>query len=29
MKTYNPYPQLGEQLKDGLDYVVNNIPSKH
>ncbi|GIV28554.1 MAG: hypothetical protein KatS3mg027_2368 [Bacteroidia bacterium] len=27
MKTYNPYPQLGEQLKDGLDYVVNNIPS--
>jgi hypothetical protein len=26
-KTYNPYPHLGEQFSNGMDYIINNISS--
>jgi hypothetical protein len=26
-KTYNPYPHLGEQFSNGMDYIIENISS--
>lgn len=26
-RTYNPFPNLGKQYADGLDYIINNLPT--
>ena len=26
-RTYNPFPNIGKQYTDGLDFVINNLPS--
>jgi hypothetical protein len=26
-KTYNPFPNIGKQYVDGLDFVINNLPA--
>ena len=25
--TYNPFPQLGAQFTDGMDYIIGNLPT--